>query len=367
MQHNNDIPVCIEKIQLNQFRCFDTITIDLNSSIVLVEGNNGTGKTSLLEALHYTCYLRSFRTHLQKELVYGNQSTFFIKVLLRNQEFHHNVQVGFSHTKRVVRIDGKAIASYKELMDYYRIVSITEDDIALIKGPPELRRDFLDSALFLISPDSIELIKKLRKVVEHRNGLLRDGQTIDFDLYRVWTEQLWYISMDVQRAREHLLAALAIEIEHLLKTYFDSGVQLKLTYRNKNGSSSKDFAEFWPRAQEMARQEKLLRRSVFGAHLDDFDIFFYGMNARVYASRGQQKLILFLMKIALLKITANTYGSAILLVDDFMTDFDEQKLRWLVPLLVATKNQLIFTCPTTSSVLRNVLSDHNPLIVKLTG
>jgi len=179
MQRNNDGTIFIEKIQLNQFRCFDNATIDLDNPIVLIEGDNGTGKTSLLEALHYTCYLRSFRTHLQKELVRGNENTFFVKVLLRNQDLHHNVQVGFSHTKRVVRIDGKAISSYKELMDYYRIISITEDDIELIKGAPELRRDFLDSALFLIDPDFLQKIKKLRKIVENRNGLLRHPETFN--------------------------------------------------------------------------------------------------------------------------------------------------------------------------------------------
>ena len=366
MQHHK-IPVFIEKIQLNQFRCFDSATIDLNSPMVLIEGNNGSGKTSLLEALYYTCYLRSFRTHFQKELVHFNENTFFIKVLLRNQENYHNVQVGFSSAKRIVKIDGKAIASYKELMDCYRIISITEDDIELIKGAPELRRDFLDNALFLMQPDYLHKKKKLRKIVENRNNLLRRFETFDPQMYRLWTEQLWQISIDVQQERMKLLSALALETNSLLKTHVDGSIQLKLTYRNKNMFGFENFDEFWLKAQEFAPQERMFKRSIFGAQLDDFEILFQGIHARTYSSRGQQKLILFLMKIALLKLTSTTYGSAILLIDDFMTDFDQQRLGWLVSLLVSTKNQLIFTCPLTPSALRTVLSPHNPLVVKLTA
>jgi len=364
MQHNKSA-VFIERIQLNQFRCFGNNIIDLNNSIILIEGDNGTGKTSLLEALHYTCYLRSFRTHLQKELVHLNQDTFFIKVLLCKEGARHDVQVGFSSAKRVVKIDGKAVASYKELMDYYRIISITEDDILLIKGAPEQRRDFLDGAFFLISPDYIHLIKRLRKIVEQRNSMLRRIDTFDQDLYRVWTEQLWHISVDTQKARIQILSSLEAETNNLLRT-LDGEITVKLTYRNKNIPYGENFNEFRHIAQDLVSQEMVLKRSVFGAHLDDFEIVFHGLNARKYASRGEQKLILFLMKIALLKITTNTYGSAILLIDDFMTDFDTHRLEWLVSLLVATNNQLVFTCPMSQSTLRNVLLPHNPLVVKLT-
>src|SRR5437667_414574 len=70
----------LASIQLKDFRCFEQATIDLDSSIVLICGKNGAGKTSLLEALHYGCYLRSFRTHLARELVALGKESFFIKI-----------------------------------------------------------------------------------------------------------------------------------------------------------------------------------------------------------------------------------------------------------------------------------------------
>src|SRR5690606_9539424 len=114
--------------------------LDLSASLILLEGGNGAGKTSLIEALHYGCYLRSFRTHMPRELSQFGAQDFFIKLDISSshegQLLDHEIQVGFSAGKRLVKIDKKPIASYKELMDFYRVVSVTEDDLELIKGSP---------------------------------------------------------------------------------------------------------------------------------------------------------------------------------------------------------------------------------------
>ena len=105
--------------------------------------------------MHYLCYLRSFRTHLPQELVQFGQDNFFIKARLENGNAAdgYDLQVGFSNKKRLVKVNNKSIASYKELLDYYRIVTITEDDLGLIKDGPEERRLFIDQAIMLADPE----------------------------------------------------------------------------------------------------------------------------------------------------------------------------------------------------------------------
>ena len=117
-------------LHIKNFRCFNTLELDFTTPITLIEGLNGTGKTSLLEALHYVCYLRSFRTHIPSELVQFGQEHFFIRAQLQKEDHEqHNLQVGFSHKKRLVKVDEKSIGSYKEILNYYRIVTLTEDDL----------------------------------------------------------------------------------------------------------------------------------------------------------------------------------------------------------------------------------------------
>ena len=149
---HNDQALFLERVHIKNFRCFSDIDLAFTSPIVLIQGLNGSGKTSLLEALYYVCYLRSFRTHLPKEMLQFEHSNFFIKVIFRDQNFTHEIQAGFSNAKRLVKIDNKAISSYKELMNYYRVIGLTEDDMFLIKGGPQERRVFIDQLLLLIRP-----------------------------------------------------------------------------------------------------------------------------------------------------------------------------------------------------------------------
>ncbi len=197
-------------VQLKHFRCFDQRTFELDSPVVLIQGVNGVGKTSLLEALHYACYLRSFRSHLPRDLIAFNNENFFVKVQLRDNSFgsnlEHHIQVGFAGAKRLVKVNQKAVSSYKELMQHYRVVSLTEDDLALVKGSPQIRRTFLDQAILLSDPDFISQTRDFRTVLENRNTMLKSGRGIyDHDLYLLWTQQLWERSKTIQCARKKSL------------------------------------------------------------------------------------------------------------------------------------------------------------------
>src|SRR5437868_6298202 len=102
-------------------------------------------------------------------------------------------------------------------------------------------------------------------------------------------------------------------------------------------------------------EETRVGHSLFGAHLDDFLIHFQDKKSKNYSSRGQQKLIVLLVKIAQIQQLLHSKGPVILLLDDFMTDFDEQRCRLLLDLLFDLKIQLIFTVPTGTHFLGTTL------------
>ncbi|HVX00308.1 MAG TPA: AAA family ATPase, partial [Candidatus Babeliaceae bacterium] len=169
----------IQTLQLQHFRCFDQTLVHF-SPITLIEGANGCGKSSLLESLHYACYLRSFRTPSPKDLISFGQPAFFMELSIQdnldcNSEYSilcNTLQVGFSGKKRQVKIDGNPIASYKQIIEIYRIITVTEEDLSLVKGLPELRRRFLDQALLVAQPNYASLIRNYLAVLRQRNILL---------------------------------------------------------------------------------------------------------------------------------------------------------------------------------------------------
>ncbi len=250
-------------------------------------------------------------------------------------------------------------------MDHYRIVTLTEDDLVLIKGAPEGRRTFLDQVLLLNDVQFIPTIRSFKQVVENRNSMLQ-GHTISHDNYMLWTTQLWEQSRVIQNKRITVLKALSKDINTLLTTYFDEDLTVALEYQPKKIKTTQNLDEFLNAYPHLYNDEVRFRRSLFGAHLDDFGIKFQNKRSKAYASRGQQKLIILLIKIAQVQELIAQEGPAIFLLDDFMADFDEKRADILIKILAQLKCQLIFTSPAKGGFLEQKLDSIGAQRVVLT-
>ncbi len=352
-------------LELKNFRCFSYLRLDFSSPYVLLEGANGAGKTSILEALYFACYLRSFRTHSPRELVLFNQESFFIKVGIKSiDEWSHAIQIGFAQNKRVVKIDQRPISSYKDLMSYYRVVSLTEDDLALIQGSPQFRRLFLDQMLLLLNPDYGQILKSYRQIVDQRNAFLQHKR-LDYDTYLVLTQQLWNHAQLMKEKRVCLLLKISKKVNELSNQFISGQFIVNFTYKAKH-----NYQESWNRFLEkesgLFESEKKYKRSLFGAHLDEVFIELHERHSRTYASRGQQKLILLLLKVAQICIVSEMGQSTIFLLDDFMTDFDENRSRELIESLESLHTQLVFTSPLPGSMVAEMVKNKGGDLLKLT-
>lgn len=350
-------------LHLKNFRCFPDLALDIPGSIILIEGLNGSGKTSLIEALHYVCYLRSFRTYSPRELVQFGSDTFFIRASFTHDQATHEIQVGFSEKKRLVKINQKPISSFKELLDFYRIVTLTEDDLLLINDGPEVRRTFIDQAITLCTVEYAGEVRSLRNIVDRRNALLMS--TSRADSYVIWTEQLWLQSSRIMHERITALAQLELLVNTMLTEHFQELMTVSLEYKEKR-SFGTSFDQFMHTMGALKEEEFRLGRSLFGAHLDDIVIKFQDKKTKTYGSRGQQKLVVLLLKIALIKQVIVQKGPVIFLLDDFMTDFDGKRAETLLDILLKLSIQLIFTYPNSSTILEGLLSSKGGTKIKLT-
>ncbi len=363
----------ITGITLKNFRCFKEKTIPITSNIVVIEGENGSGKSSLLEALHYVCYLRSFRTHTARELIRFDSDHFFVQASFEESDTNaqSQVQVGFSGGSKVVKFNQKNISSYKDIIEHYRIVSAAEDDILLVKGSPDERRSFLNHALLLEDSDLLSRMRTFRSVLSNRNNLiLHQGRaTQEFnDQLKIWSQQLHEHSIVLGKQRREYLAELEAEVNKLLKNHFaqDNDLRVVFSYQARNVVEGESFEQFWTRyLQELSQKELRMRRSLFGAHLDDFSIEFRAHRAKHYASRGQQKLVVFLMKIAQLQLLAAHDKPAIVLLDDFVTDFDAGIIERCLSVLSTLDTQIFLTCPLKSFILPGKIGKFDAQVISL--
>lgn len=364
---NQSTPLLVQQLVCKQFRCFSHVEIDLNSPLVLCEDANGSGKTSLLEALYYAAHLRSFRTHVPREMVHFGKENFFVKLFIsehaQEESIHHELSVGFSSGKRLVRINKQLVTSHKDLIQHYRVMSVTEDDLALIKGSPEFRRDFIDMALALYHTDYLALVRTFKQTLQQRNALLSHAINNDTSFYLVLSRKLAELSYAIQTARKNLLVNFSEYITSMLGIYFEQ-YHIEFTYVPRF-LPPQDHFESPANCKRLLDSEMRMGRTLWGAHLDDIAITLNDKQSRHFSSRGQQKLMVILMKMAHLHELSKRYGSAIVLLDDFATDLDEKAAQKLVELLFQGKNQLIFTVPSNSSAFSRSLREYGAKTVSV--
>jgi len=356
----------IRSLSLKNFRCFTSSTFNFDSPVVLIEGANGSGKTSLLEAIHYACYMRSFRVHSPKDLIQFGSESFFITTAFDD----HTVSVGVMQTgnttKRQVKIDGTSITSHKELREFCRVVTVTEDDLMLIKGGPEKRRSFIDHALFLLDVNALEIFKLYQDILDNRNALLSKQAQVDDQQLIFWTQKLWDLSKIIEKNREDLLTIISAKAINALRLFWPES-SITFDYLSK-GTSQETFEDFLTESSttNLFDKEKRYGRTLFGAHLDDIDITVGSKKARYFSSRGQQKLLVMMLKIALVEHLLETQGNTAFLLDDFTTDFDQSIARKLMDICLNTRAQLIFVSPLHDGPESIFLNEKQVLSLKIT-
>lgn len=355
----------IQSLDIKNFRCFDHLKVSFEASAVLIKGENGTGKTALLEAIYYLCYLRSFKSYAPRDLIRFNQDGFFIHGSFELDENGPEIvylQIGVTTQKKLIKLNNKPAKTFKDLFNCLRVVSLAENDLQIVQGGPDSRRSFIDNYVFLQESNFSQKMHLYRSALNQRNALLQQ-KPFDDDLYKILTKKLWTIACEIQKLRLHHLQEIEQELK-LVQAENLLNCEIDLSYYCRY-SLQRSFDEFYHLNFGLQSEETRMQRTLFGIHLDDLIIKWHKTNARIYASRGQQKLIVLLLKIAQIKGLIKKGGLCILLLDDFITDFDEERIKQLLPLLFSLKCFLLFTCAQKKSFLENELNKYGVQMILL--
>lgn len=355
----------IASIKLTKFRCFESKNLEFDSKIVQILGPNGIGKTSLLESIYYSCYLRSFKTHIPKELANFDGNLFSIITNVIGTYGKDTINSGFENSKKFAKINNKSIASFKEIHDILKVITITQNDIAVIDGSPLERRSFLDHAIVLFDPEYLNEISKYNKILRNRNSLFFMPKR-DLESYALWTTELLKICHTIQNKRNIMISHIQNELNNLSND-INKSTDIRLEYKPSKVHMEPEnltLDQIVENHSDIINKEYFYKRTLFGSHLDDFDILFNSKSARIYSSRGQQKLIIFLLKFAIIKHAHNLSLDFILLIDDFFSDFDNNRSYDL--LFVASKlaSQIFITAPTENMIFKNL--NYKSQIIDLT-
>ncbi len=342
----------IESIELQDYRNYHHLVLELKSGTNILYGKNAQGKTNILEAMYLCSSGRSHRGSRDRELIRFGEEEAHIKMRVRKNNVPVRIDIHLKHSKsKGIAINGVPIKRAGELYGVVNEVFFSPEDLNIIKNGPSERRRFADMELCQINPYYVHALSMYNRSLIQRNRLLKD---LPFhpeygDMLDVWDEQLINNGREVIKYRREFIDRLnpVISLIHFKLT--DGQEDLKLVY--DPDTAEEDLAAAVKKSREADEKQ---RTTLKGPHRDDIGFFAGDLDLRKYGSQGQQRTAALSLKLAEIEIVRQTIkDTPILLLDDVLSELDADRQSALLSAI--DDIQTVITCTGVEDFLSRSL------------
>ena len=349
----------VTTLGLTDFRCYSTAELTLAPGTTVVTGDNGQGKTSLLEALHWVATTKSFRGVPTRTLVRSGAESAIVRAEIDDDGRSQLVEAELRVAGRDrVRVNRQPLRRVRDLLGVIRVTVFAPDDLQLVKGGPAFRREYLDDLLVAIAPRYEAVRAELEKVLKHRNALLRRGMrgADDRTTLDVFDEQMVKAGAQLARGRLCLVADLLPELRREYHSLAGAHGKVDATYVaewiNGDVPDGADVDELLRTALGASRGREIERgMSLVGPHRDDWGLRLDGLDTRVHASQGEQRSLALALRLGGHRLVARTTDDEpVLLLDDVFSELDSDRARALVAHLPPAQTLLTTAVPPPSGI-----------------
>ena len=332
----------LAELKVSQFRNLSSVALQPSAGVNLVYGDNGSGKTSLLEAISVLAHGRSFRTHKFRRLIKEEQAEFTVFGQL-NTESQTRVKLGVGRKRNgdsQFRIDGQSANNAAQLASQLPLLIMDAHSFSLLEGSSQVRRQFFDWLVFHVKHDFKNLWRDYRVCLKQRNSLLRRDKISGSEL-APWDKEMVALSRELDRHREDVLRPFLDVFAGIAKDFgFDEHGDIYLDY--KNGWKGESPLE--EQLSEAFERDRKLGYSTLGPHKSDIKISMGTTPAAEVLSRGQQKMLISALFVSEATVHQQLTGkNAVFLLDDMPAELDKTHLGTLAEWLNSLRSQLFVT------------------------
>lgn len=343
----------VKRIELDNFRNYELLKLDLDGKTNILYGNNAQGKTNILESVYVCSTTKSHRTNKDSELINLNADESHIKLILEKNKREQRIDIHLRRNKtKGIAINGIPIKKASELFGLFNVVIFSPEDLSIIKNGPAERRKFMDIELCQLDKIYVYNLTNYNKIVTQRNRLLKDiyfkpelEQTLD-----VWDMQLAEYGSKIIKRREKFIE----EINEIINP-----IHCKLTSKKENinvvYSKNCKAEDLYNRLLENRKKDIKVKSTSVGPHKDDilfFDLNDEDKNIRVYGSQGQQRTVALSLKLAEIELVKSLINDTpVLLLDDVLSELDSTRQNHLLKSL--DDIQTIITCTGLDDFIEN--------------
>ncbi len=300
----------VKSARILNFRNIEDAQIELADGINVFVGDNGEGKTNLLEAIYYLGNLKCFRTSRTGDCVRWGEASFHVSGETYDRD---RFEVTYSREEgKNIRLNGKRASS----LDYLRRITVLgffpQEEVRTFSSPHNLR-SLLDRGVFYVDKLYLSIFREFRKLLNDRNALLREGERVDEKLLSAVTENFMVKAREIDRRRREFVTLINPYLQEISGLISGMEWNVKLEYRESayDGIGS--------------REELEAGYTVAGPHRGRVIFRINGINLRDFGSQGQIKTTLLAFKLAIVKILSERGEDPLFVIDDIGGELDEKR------------------------------------------
>lgn len=359
----------VHKLGLTDFRNYETLDVEFSDGTNVLIGQNGQGKTNVVEAIAYLATFSSHRVAGDAALVRAGCERAVIRSAVTHEErtVSLDVQINPGAANRV-QVNRSPMRRMRDALGIVRAVMFAPEDLSLVKGDPAARRRFLDQLLVQRTPRYAAVIADYEKSLKQRNSLLRSASkstsAADRDLLHstldVWNDRLVEFGSDLVAGRTELLQDLVSPVREAYAGLTPSRNAVSLNYRRsrieEEANDQEEVAEQMRKAlSEVAGEEMARGVTVLGPHRDDVELELNALPARGYASHGESWSFALALRLASYRLLQAAFDNdPVLILDDVFAELDQQRRAMLAQFCTDQPGQVFVTAAVASDVPESV-------------
>ncbi len=331
----------LSKISLRNFRNYNKLDINLDKNLNIFIGKNGQGKTNILESIYILALTKSYRLGVETNLIKIGEESTKIKGTLKYNKIIKDLEFFLSKDNKTVKINKTNIKKISEYINNLNVIIFSPDDLEIIKGSPNIRRNYLNIEISQIFNNYIDLNNKYNKILKIRNEYLKmlNLNTIADKRYLdILTDKLILLAIEIYKYRikyineiNNNISSIYFNITNInnLKIKYNSNINLENINDDK-----KIYDEMKNKYNQNYKKELFQGMTLYGPHRDDFSFYIDDNDLKFFGSQGQQKLAIIALKLSEINIFKNeTNTNPILLLDDIFSEIDLEKKNKLLKYL----------------------------------
>lgn len=314
----------VKSIKLNNFRCHKEYFLKFNKKTTMIVGENGCGKTSVLEAIYLGCQGKSFKA-VDREILSFDETFYRVELEFFDGE---KVIISFdsvSNKKNFLIQDKKTIRLPKK--NKYPVVLFEPSDLNLIQTSPTKRRKYFDKNFSQFSEMYYNSILKYERALKQRNELLKQ-EFVTSDVVFSWNVMLAKYGVLISKLRSVMIGEVNLKFTEVYKSIAENNDEIEIRYKTDNFDNENDYLKILDRNFQ---KDKILGYTGFGIHRDDYEFIFNNSLADGTASRGENRSMILALKFIEAQMLKEKIGKEpLILLDDVFSELDEKRQKCLV-------------------------------------